>query len=144
MHFVLLEFFACLFVLLEVLVYMCVWYVFCTTELSTVNMCTVCVLCCRNLCHRMLHCMCTWYVICSGATGSSTVSVCACFLNRKFLIRQLCREYGIQAYMTLAKIAKREDLLDWIIVKEPTKKVHCAHIQSRGYIIIMLTTLQLM
>ena len=43
--------------------------------------------------------------------------------GRKFVIRQLCREYGIQAYMTLAKIAKQQRLLDWIIVQEPAKKV---------------------
>jgi len=43
--------------------------------------------------------------------------------GRKFVIRQLCREYGIQAYMTLAKIAKQQRLLDWIIVQEPANKV---------------------
>ena len=72
-----------------------------------------------------------------------TVNVYACFLHRKFLIRQLCREYGIQAYMTLAKIAKQERMLDWIIIQEPTKKVHYVQVQSRGYIIIMLATWQL-
>ncbi|XP_070190023.1 E3 ubiquitin-protein ligase rnf213-alpha-like [Littorina saxatilis] len=42
---------------------------------------------------------------------------------KKFLVKQLCRQYGIQAYSTLAKLAKQQPLLEWIIVQEPANKV---------------------
>ena len=44
--------------------------------------------------------------------------------GRKFLIKQLCREYGLQAYMTLAKLAKQEPLLTWVIFEESVNKVN--------------------
>jgi hypothetical protein len=42
---------------------------------------------------------------------------------RKFLVRQLCREYGIEAFRKLSKLAAREPSLTWIIVTESADRV---------------------
>ncbi|XP_076467024.1 E3 ubiquitin-protein ligase RNF213-like [Babylonia areolata] len=42
---------------------------------------------------------------------------------KKFLVKQLCREYGIQDFMTLVKRAKHDDRLDWIMIQEPDIQV---------------------
>ncbi|KAK7107714.1 hypothetical protein V1264_015588 [Littorina saxatilis] len=42
---------------------------------------------------------------------------------KKFLIKQLCREYGIQAYMALAKVAQQQPMLSWIIFEEAVGRV---------------------
>ncbi|XP_070188878.1 E3 ubiquitin-protein ligase rnf213-alpha-like [Littorina saxatilis] len=42
---------------------------------------------------------------------------------KKFVVKQLCREYGIQAYMTLVKRSKQNPLLQWIVIQEPERKV---------------------
>ena len=46
-------------------------------------------------------------------------------INRKFIVKQLCREYGIKDYMTLLKLSKQfHQLLSWIVIQEPDEKVH--------------------
>ena len=45
-----------------------------------------------------------------------------CF-RRKFLIKQLCRDHGIQAYMDLVKTAEKYQPLQWISLKEFVVKV---------------------
>ncbi|KAL8623379.1 hypothetical protein ACOMHN_065913 [Nucella lapillus] len=42
---------------------------------------------------------------------------------RMFLIKQLCREYGLQAYTTLTTLATQQHLLHWIIFSDKKNKV---------------------
>ncbi|KAK7494871.1 hypothetical protein BaRGS_00013998, partial [Batillaria attramentaria] len=42
---------------------------------------------------------------------------------KKFLIKQLCREFGMQAYMALAKTTQQQKILEWILLEESTTKV---------------------
>ncbi|XP_076466869.1 E3 ubiquitin-protein ligase rnf213-alpha-like [Babylonia areolata] len=42
---------------------------------------------------------------------------------KKFLVKQLCREYGIQDFMTLVKRARQDDRLDWLTIQESDDQV---------------------
>ena len=53
-----------------------------------------------------------------------TMLMCVHFcFRRKFLIKQLCRDHGIQAYMDLVKTAEKYQPLQWISLKEFVVKV---------------------
>ncbi|KAL8581506.1 hypothetical protein ACOMHN_042899 [Nucella lapillus] len=41
---------------------------------------------------------------------------------RKFLVKQLCREYGIQDFMILVKRTRQDDRLNWIAIEESDDK----------------------
>ncbi|KAK7478894.1 hypothetical protein BaRGS_00029875, partial [Batillaria attramentaria] len=40
---------------------------------------------------------------------------------KRFLIKQLCREYGLHAYLSLAQLASDQPLLRWVILEESPK-----------------------